>query len=354
MTLNKWGWNNFFAGHFESHNDTNVFAGRVALQYNNIYKLLTAEGEVWAELSGKLRYQARGPQDLPAVGDWVIIRPVSGESKVIIQHVLSRQTKVSRKVAGAPMDEQVLAANINTIFLVMGLDQDFNLRRLERYRLVADESGAGLVIVLNKADLCEAIPLRLEAVKSIAPDVPVVVLSATRDSALDPLFDYIDEGRTVAFLGSSGVGKSTIINRMLGAAQQQVQAVRASDGRGRHTTTNRQLIPLPTGGLLVDTPGMRELQLWVEGETMGNTFADIEAIAGGCRFRNCRHESEPACAIQQALNDGQIDLHRFENYQKLQRERRHLELKRDEKSERLEHARVKRIHRAFKKHKKRL
>ena len=345
--LETYGWDDFFAEGFAPYEAEGFEAGRVFLQHNRIYMLYTASGETVAEATGRLRYNARGAEDFPAVGDWVAIRRTTGEDKSKIHEVLPRRSKFSRKAAGRETEEQIVAANVDTVFLVMGLDNDYNPRRAERYLIMAWESGAQPVVVLNKSDLVEdAEQLRAE-IELIAPGAPVLFLSAKRSEGVEQLLPYITRGRTVALMGSSGAGKSTIVNRLLGGEVQRTQEVRVGDERGRHTTTHRELFVLPEGGLVLDTPGMRELQLLVSEKGLRETFEDIEEIAGECRFSDCSHVSEPGCAIRAALESGALDAERYGNYRKMQAEMRHTATLQDQRKSQEEKARVKRIHRAF-------
>jgi ribosome biogenesis GTPase / thiamine phosphate phosphatase len=352
MNLEQFGWSDRHASSFAPYCQQGFTAGRVAIEYRNTYLLYTEQGEQFAQVTGKLRHQATGIQDFPAVGDWVVVQPRATEQRATIQAILPRTSKFSRKVAGSTIEEQMIATNVDTVFLVSGLDGDLNLRRIERYLILAWESGATPVILLNKADLCPNIEHHLTEVEAIAIGVPIIVLSAAHQQGLESLKPYLQPGQTIALLGSSGVGKSTITNQLKGEQVQAIQAVRQGDDRGKHTTTHRQLIPLPSGALIIDTPGMRELQIWSGTAGLPETFADIEALAQQCHFRNCQHEQEPGCAIQQALADRQLDPKRFYHYQKLQRELHHLNRKQDQRANLAEKERWKKIHKAQRNHPK--
>jgi ribosome biogenesis GTPase len=321
--LERLGWNSSFARAFEPHAASDLVPGRVALEHTHIYRALTASGDVLARVAGRIRHQAGSRADFPAVGDWVALEPAPHGGEARIAAILPRRSRFSRRAAGDPTEEQVVAANIDTVFLVGGLDLDFNPRRIERYLVVAWESGAAPVIVLNKADVVDDPGAMVERVRAIAAGVPVHAISCRRDGSVDVLRQYLGVGQTGALLGSSGVGKSTIVNRLIGQELLRTQDVRESDGRGRHTSATRQLVLLPGSGILIDTPGMREIQLWETGDALSGTFGDIEALAGECRFRDCRHRQEPGCAVRAAAGSGELPHGRLESYHKLQDEQAH-------------------------------
>ena len=345
--LEALGWDSDLETAFKPHGQMGHAAARVALEHRGSYRVYAELGELSAVVTGKLRFNASGPADLPAVGDWVAISIPAGENKAQIHAVLPRRSKFSRKAAGAPTKEQVVAANIDTVFLVQGLDGDFNTRRIERYLVAAYESNARPVIVLNKADLCNDVVGRIREVESLAFEIPVHAISSLDGHGVEQLDKYIGRGLTVAFLGSSGVGKSTLINRLIGENIQKTAQVRESDNRGRHTTTHRELIVLKSGGVLIDTPGMRELQLWDANESLGETFGDIESIAAACYFSDCSHQSEPGCAVREALEDGSLDSSRFENYLKMEKELQYLDSRMDTQLHLKRKSREKKIHRAM-------
>lgn len=343
MNLNHLGWDGMFADSFARHSAKEQCAGRVTAAHRNHYTVATGTGDLQCEVSGQFRHHATGAQDFPAVGDWVVLDQ-QGAGLGIVRAVLPRRSQFSRRDPGG--GEQVIAANVDTVFLVSGLDHDFNPRRIERYLVLAWESGANPVIVLNKADRCADLAACLRAVENIAVGVPVVVLSAGEGVGLEGLAPWLVPGRTVTLLGSSGVGKSTIANRLMGEARQTVQAVREDDSRGRHTTTHRELMLLPTGGLLIDTPGMREVQLWAREESLQTAFEDVESIARGCQFRDCGHGGEPGCAVRTAIEAGRLEVGRLTAYRKLLRELGYLERRADPRAALAEKERWKKIHKA--------
>ncbi len=346
MSLSTLGWDEFFSRHFDPHSAAGLMPARVALEHKHAYELLAATGELTAVCTGKLLYTAIARTDLPAVGDWVAVRLRPGEQQADIHAVLPRRTKFSRRAAGDSGGEQIVATNVDTVLLVTALDQNYNLRRIERYLALAWESGAQPVVVLNKSDLhVDPAGARAE-VESIASGAPVVALSAARDESLEALAPWLVPGRTLALLGSSGVGKSTLINRLLGTDRLLTSAISAAVGKGRHTTTHRELIVAPSGVLVIDTPGMRELQLWdVHEPALDSTFADIAALTARCRFSDCAHRGEPGCAIQSALDTGTLYFDRWQSFQKLQREQAYAARKADPRLERVLKANWRKLHR---------
>ncbi|MBD3883201.1 ribosome small subunit-dependent GTPase A [Phormidium tenue FACHB-886] len=357
MKLEDLGWNHFFAQSFAQLQSSaslsdraNFSIGRVAVQHKDTYLLYTEAGELNAAVTGKFRHQAASAQDFPAVGDWVIIQihaDTHSENHATIHKILPRKSQFSRKTVGGKTIEQMIAANVDTVFLVSGLDQNFNLRRIERYLVLVWESGAAPVIILNKADLCEDVVGHIAEVAAIAPDVPILPISAVQQQGLLKLQPYLQSGQTIALLGSSGVGKSTLTNQLIGKAVQSVQSVRQSDDQGRHTTTQRELLLLPEGGLIIDTPGMRELQLWAGEDSLQTTFADIDELSNQCRFRNCLHQQEPGCAVQAAIAIDRLDPFRLFSYQKLHKEVEYLDRKQNQRLQLEEKAKWKKIHKAM-------
>jgi ribosome biogenesis GTPase / thiamine phosphate phosphatase len=320
LNPNDLGWDDGFAAALEPYD--NCIPARVSAQHRGEYDVLAERGELRAHVAGRLRHEASSGADLPAVGDWVALRDET------IHAVLPRRSAFLRKVAWSQTEAQVLAANIDTVFVLTGLDEDFSPRRIERYLTLAWESGATPALVLTKADLCrDPLALLVEA-EQVALGVSTHVVSNLTGEGLDGLAPYLGPAKTVALLGSSGVGKSSLANRLLGGDVQVTKEL-AGDGTGRHTTTARELFRLPSGALLVDTPGLREVQLWDADEGIQEAFADIDELAADCRFNDCAHMREPGCAVQAAIDEGRLPRERLQSYRALQRELKRLAMKQD-------------------------
>ena len=326
MTLTELGWSHFFEQQIQD-SESGLQPARVCRQDINQYHLIAKTGQLTASLPGRLRRDACSKADLPTVGDWVLTSAIPGgeADSVQIERLLERKSKFSRQEAGETVDEQVVAANIDTVFIVCGLDDDFNPARIERYLLLSRDSGALPVILLNKVDVCSEQAARLDELRPIAKETPCHLISAKEGIGLDAIQQYISTGTTCALMGSSGVGKSTIINALLGYDRFETSLVRAADSRGRHTTTFREMVTLPDGGLIIDTPGMRELQIWSDSSSLQQNFEDITELALQCRFSDCQHDTEPGCAVGKAISNGEIAAERLERYRKLERELTHLD-----------------------------
>ncbi len=334
MTLADWGWTPYFTEQFKPWAKSGYLPARVIRGEKNYFRVWSEGGELTVRFTGKLRHQADGRADLPVVGDWVAVEPQT-EQRGVIRALLARKSFFSRNLPGRRkgkgrerIEQQGIAANVDLVLIVSGLDRDFNLRRLERYLTLVSGSGAAAAILLNKADLCAEPQKCKDQVETIAAGVPVHFCCATHPAQLEFLFSYLRPGRTLAMLGSSGVGKSTILNGLLGEQRQKVGEINETLGRGRHTTTHRELFLMPQGGILMDNPGMRELHLWGEEEDLAEFFTDVDALALTCRFNDCQHNSEPGCAVRLAVVAGKLSVERLGSYLKLKDELSQLQRRR--------------------------
>lgn len=330
-TLKDWGWSDFFAKQHDIWANSYHIAAKIIRSEKNYFRVWTERGEKTVRFAGKIRHKADGKADFPVVGDWVAVG-FQGD-RGLIHSVCKRTSQFSRNQPGRRNDkggferskQQVIAANVDLVCIVCGLDQDFNLRRIERYLTLVGSSGAKALILLNKSDLCPNPQECREQVLEIAGKSPVHICSALNAPEIKFVLDYLPAGQTLAFLGSSGVGKSTLINALIGEERQKIGAVSESDGKGRHTTTHRELILLSQGGILMDNPGMRELHLWGEEDDLLESFTDIDTLAAGCKFNDCSHKSEPECAVKAAVEAGLLNLERLLSFQKLKQEINNLE-----------------------------
>jgi ribosome biogenesis GTPase / thiamine phosphate phosphatase len=348
MFIQDLGWDAYFEALWNESACGNCVPARVVSQQRGMWRVAGDFSERWAEASGSLRKESETGGDWPAVGDWVAAEIHESQEHAILQHVLPRRSRFARKAAGKQVAEQVIVSNIDVALIVAALDGDFNVRRIERYMTQCWESRARPAIVLNKADVCAEPRERLAEVERIALGVPIFLISANTGQGMAELEAQFSKGQTIVLLGSSGVGKSTVINRLLNAERQATHPVRENDSRGRHTTTSRELFLLPGGAMLIDTPGLRELQLWNAAAGLAQTFADIDELASQCRFRDCNHQNEPGCALQAALASGMLDEDRWENWRKLRREQEFLLRKMDPEIRQAEKKRVKVIMRQVK------
>jgi ribosome biogenesis GTPase len=350
INLYEFGLNDFFVKEF-NEKYSGRYLGRVIEEQKSLYKIITEKGKLIGKVSGKISYNASSRLDFPAVGDWVVLdREDDKNGYAIIEGILTRKSKFSRKIAGKRREEQIIAANIDILFITMALNNDFNLRRLDRYKTLAWNSGATPVILLTKADLCDDVEKRFSDVSDIALGIDIVIVSAVEGTGLDKLVKYIKSGITAAFVGSSGVGKSTLINYFLGEQRQSTQQTR-NDDRGRHTTTYKELILIPSGGIIIDTPGMREMGLLDDVESIDDVFRDIEELSKLCRFSDCSHQHEPDCAVKGAISKGELSEERFQNYLKLKREAEYMERKLNKNSQRSYLREMKKRNKFFKKDK---
>jgi ribosome biogenesis GTPase / thiamine phosphate phosphatase len=332
-----------FKSKLESFKDTNDMSiqnlGRVVTEQKGAYMVMTEDGERLCKISGKIRFESVTREDLPAVGDWVLIN----DEGCIIEKVLPRASKFSRKKAGLEADEQIIAANIDTIFILSSLNDELNIGRIERYLLLCWESGANPVVVLTKADTCKNGAEKRKEVEDKLYGVKVITISSITKEGMEELGPYLEMGKTVALVGSSGVGKSTLTNNLVDAVVQKTKEIRDGDDKGRHTTTHRELFLLENGASIIDTPGMREIQLWQGQGGLTTQFSDIEELAYSCRFKDCSHNEEPGCRVKEAILSGDLDLNRLSQYQKLQREIAYMERRGNKRLESLERKKWKNI-----------
>jgi len=332
------------------------FAARVINEQKERYKIITKFGEMDAAVSGKFRHNASVKADFPAVGDWVVV--AVKDNFAVIHYLLPRKSSFSRNVAssnkrtsGGVTEEQIVASNIDTVFIVTGLDENYNVRRIERYLTLAWNSGATPVIVLNKSDLCDDVEEKVSEVEEIAFGVSVHPVSA-KENSIEELKKYIKKGKSIALLGSSGAGKSTIVNSIIGFEKQKVSHISDTVHKGRHTTTSRELIVLNSGGILIDTPGMREIQLWTDEESLSSSFKDVEELLLQCKFSDCSHTTEPGCAVQRAIAEGTLENKRFQNYINMKNEIWRLELRKSQSYRQKEQEFGKKISKIIKQKKK--
>lgn len=344
MELKNLGFDAFVEKHLQGCKSKNLFIGRISAEYKENYKIFSEEGELNAFISGKFRNNCKTREDFPAVGDWVLFDYLKNENKAIINQILPRKSKFSRKVAGQQTQEQIIASNVDFAFIVCALNYDFNLRRIERYLSLIWQSGATPVVILTKTDLCSDVLNKISEVQNIAFGVDIHAISNISTEGIDFLQKYFEEDKTVVLLGSSGVGKSSLINNLANENIMRVNVLRANLDKGRHTTTHKQMILLPKGGLIIDTPGIRELQLWDAEDGISHTFSDIEELAQNCKFCDCTHSSEPGCAVQKAIKDGVLEVGRLENYSKVQKEQNYLLSRQTQSAAKVERDKWKSIH----------
>ncbi|MDN4495172.1 ribosome small subunit-dependent GTPase A [Ureibacillus aquaedulcis] len=353
MNIKSLGFTNFFEDQLSALLKEKKYEkcvpARVTLEHKHSYRVISENGEWLASVSGLYAYEALERVEYPAVGDWVLVEKMEGENRAIIHKLLNRKSQFSRKIAGREIEEQLVATNVDLVLLVMSLNADFNIRRLERYLVAAWDSGATPIIVLTKADLCEDVDRYLKEAQAVALGIDIFVTSSYTGEGVEQIRALFKEGITGALLGSSGAGKSTLTNALYGDDLMEVSGIREDDAKGRHTTTHRELVRLPGGGCLIDTPGMRELQLWDQGDSLSSSFQDIEDLASTCRYRDCTHKSEPGCAVNSAIDNGDLEYSRLQSYFKLQKELAFIERKTNTQAKLAEQRKWKQISKGQKK-----
>lgn len=327
MNVNEYGWDEYFESEWHKMHTKDMYPARIIADYGQMLRVVTDKGELYVN---RPLHKDNNYVQL-AVGDWIGLEEIEAAEYPVVRFVLSRKTKFSRAAAGIEAKEQIVAANIDTIFLIQSLNGDFNMKRLERYLIATWDSGAVPVVVLTKADCCDDIQQKMAIAAASAPGVEVISISSKTGEGLDEIKKYLTQGKTIALLGSSGVGKSTLLNKLVGKEILKTQEIREDDSKGRHTTTHRELVLLPLGGMVMDTPGMRTLSLWDSDTGMEIMFGDVEALTNQCRFHDCKHQNEPGCAVRHALETGELDNNRWESWVKLQKELSHLEAKKEGK-----------------------